>query len=83
MGLTTAAPDRLPHKLSRCRDKDNITTTGSLGARICGMRVYKVDNGKFQLMDKHRGKELNPQGFCEALQSFFDNGRLVYFASRE
>jgi len=42
MGVCTAAPDRTATKQARCKVKDKRTTTGSLGARICGLRVYQV-----------------------------------------
>eukprot|EP00291_Cryptomonas_curvata_P016757 CAMPEP_0172163902 /NCGR_PEP_ID=MMETSP1050-20130122/7535_1 /TAXON_ID=233186 /ORGANISM="Cryptomonas curvata, Strain CCAP979/52" /LENGTH=407 /DNA_ID=CAMNT_0012834155 /DNA_START=53 /DNA_END=1273 /DNA_ORIENTATION=+ len=77
MGLSTAAPDRRPEKLARCKSKDMTSTTGSLGARICGMRVYKVEQGEFEQMDKHWGKKLTPKEFCAGLERFFNNGRRV------
>jgi hypothetical protein len=42
MGVCTAAPDRTEEKRTRCEDKDKVTTTGSIGARVCGLRAYKV-----------------------------------------
>lgn len=42
MGVCTAAPDRTEEKRVRCEEKDKVTTTGSIGARVCGLRAYQV-----------------------------------------
>ena len=44
MGVCTAAPDRTEEKRQSAEDKDKITTTGSIGARVCGLRSYQVSS---------------------------------------
>uniref|UniRef100_A0A7S4NTG6 Kinase n=1 Tax=Guillardia theta TaxID=55529 RepID=A0A7S4NTG6_GUITH len=74
MGVCTAAPDRSESKRLSCEAKDKITTTGSIGARICGLRVYQVKSHEYRMLDKHWGKNLTFQDFSEGMQIFFNNG---------
>ena len=51
MGVCTAAPDRTEEKRQSAEDKDKITTTGSIGARVCGLRSYQVSSALIMCID--------------------------------
>ena len=51
MGVCTAAPDRTEEKRQSAEDKDKITTTGSIGARVCGLRSYQVSSALMMCID--------------------------------
>mmetsp|Transcript_14706 Transcript_14706/g.35493 ORF Transcript_14706/g.35493 Transcript_14706/m.35493 type:complete len:256 (+) Transcript_14706:251-1018(+) len=75
MGVCTAAPDRTSSKRRSCEGKDKVTTTGSIGARVCGLRVYQVDTEDYMMLDKHWGKQLTFEEFGPGIEKYFFNGR--------
>jgi len=77
MGVCTAAPDRPGKKQASFAAKDKKTTTGSIGARVCGLRVYQVKSGQFKSKNKHWGKDLAFGEFAPAIERFFNNGERV------
>lgn len=50
------------------------STSASLGVRLCGMQVYQPETDFYYKKDKYWGRELNEEGFRNALRRFFDNG---------
>ncbi|KAJ1480303.1 hypothetical protein T484DRAFT_2810594 [Baffinella frigidus] len=68
MGVCTAAPDRTSSKRRSCEGKDKVTTTGSIGARVCGLRVYQVDTEDYMMLDKHWGKQLTFEEFGPGIE---------------
>ncbi|KAI8140746.1 hypothetical protein BJV82DRAFT_519616 [Fennellomyces sp. T-0311] len=55
-----------------------LSTSKSLGVRMCGMQVYRARTGACLTQDKYIGRELDADGFRDTLHSFLHDGeRLV------
>ncbi|GBG00134.1 inositol polyphosphate multikinase beta-like [Raphidocelis subcapitata] len=76
IGLRTWYPGAPPALIEKYRSKDEATTQSSLGFRICGVRVARLD-GSVWRADRHWGKGLGPEGAVDALRRFADNGLLA------
>lgn len=61
-------------EMQRRRSKWEKTTASTLGVRLSGMKVYRVDCGGFLCRSKSYGSRLTDQGFEEELATFFSNG---------
>jgi len=73
MGLTCIAPDADDEKKKSTIDKDNRTTTVSLGFRIVGGKIYK--RGKdYETYDKEWSRTLTKDSMQGALAGFFHDG---------
>jgi len=57
------------------RKKCKMTTSRSLGLRVCGMQTYEVPTERYDWKDKYFGRDLKGgKEFKDALKSFFFNG---------
>ncbi|TKX25460.1 inositol polyphosphate multikinase-like protein [Elsinoe australis] len=62
------APEAKRQKLDKVADE---TTSGSMGFRVAGMKVWKGQD--YQTYDKFYGRELKPENVKKAFQEFFDH----------
>ncbi|XP_074026593.1 inositol hexakisphosphate kinase isoform X2 [Leptinotarsa decemlineata] len=65
-----ASADKRRKQMAKCA----ASTSASLGVRLCGMQVYDEERDLYHKRDKYWGRELDKDGFKEALCRFFDNG---------
>lgn len=57
------------------RQKCKMTTSRSLGLRVCGMQTYEVPTESYDWKDKYFGRDLKGgKEFKDALKGFFFNG---------
>jgi len=79
MGRQTFEPTAPTKKKVEQSALDTMSTSDSLGFRICGMRVYQMDDGSYRVRDKPWGMGVNGNKMIDALKEFIENGETLRY----
>lgn len=79
MGTQQQGHDAPPAKAVRMQKKCASTTSGQLGFRLCGMKVWQPDKegGQYLQRDKYYGRRVRVRMIDLALAEFFHTGRML------
>ncbi len=74
MGSKTYNRSTAAEKVERCKQKDQASTTASLGLRLSGMKKFDRQEEEYLKMGRDECKSLDEEGLVEALKGFFHDG---------
>ncbi|KAJ3115298.1 hypothetical protein HDU96_000849 [Phlyctochytrium bullatum] len=60
-----------PEKIERMKHQAEITTSGALGLRICGMKLYNHDSGDYDEFGRDYGRSLSADTIIDGFRQFF------------
>ena len=72
MGTRTYKDDASPAKIASAVAKANITTTSSLGIRVCGMQLFDPAHDTYIREDKYIGRKYARSDISATLRRFLD-----------
>ena len=74
LGIRVWADDASPEKRNKMDKVSSETTSGSLGLRITGMRLWEEPQGgqgRYQVYEKDYGRRFNAQNVRRGFEEFF------------
>jgi len=74
MRISSVGEDASEEKRQKMQQKDQSTTTVSLGMRITALKVWNVKTKEYNAYDKSWGKKVVEKTMLDSLKVYFDNG---------
>lgn len=74
IGARLWADDTIEEKRRKLDKVAAETTSGSLGMRIAGMRVWHEGNKQYQVYDRHYGRQFTAENVRKGFEEFFYHG---------
>ncbi|KXS20231.1 SAICAR synthase-like protein [Gonapodya prolifera JEL478] len=80
LGFRLYGDDASEEKRRRMEEYSRTTTSGTLGVRLTGAKIWDPSTRSYSILSKHFGRSLTPSTFVAGVRRFFSDhtGTLVY-----